>query len=118
MKPLFSNLLSDGGPLFMYPLVILLIICIALLIKAFIKGDPDSSTRKLVGSISLFALVWGFLGHLIGLIGALDAISIASDISNGVLAAGLKIALLSPTFGMVVFLIARAGMIGLQLKKK
>lgn len=118
MKPLFSNLLSDGGPLFMYPLLILLLICVALIIKALVKGDPDDRTRKLVGSISLFALVWGFLGHLIGLIGALDAISIASDVSNGVLAVGLKIGLLSPTFGMVVFLVARAGMIGLQLKKK
>lgn len=118
MKPLFANLLSEGGPTFMYPLLILLIICVALIIKAFVKGDPDSHTRKLVGSISLFALVWGFLGHLIGLIGAMDAISVASDISNGVMAAGLKVALLSPTFGMVVFLIARAGMIGLQLKKK
>jgi hypothetical protein len=118
MKPLFANLLYEGGPIFMYPLLILLIICVALIIKAFVKGDPDDRTRKLVGSISLFALVWGFLGHLIGLIGAMDAISIANDISNGVLAAGLKIGLLSPTFGMVVFLIARAGMIGLQLKKK
>jgi hypothetical protein len=117
MKPLFSNLLSEGGPLFMYLLLILLIACVALVIKAFVKGDPEGKTRKLVGSISLFALVWGFLGHLIGLIGAMDAISTANDISNGVLAAGLKVALLSPTFGMVVFLIARAGMIGLQLKK-
>lgn len=118
MTPLFSNLLSDGGPIFMYPLLILLFICIGLIIKAFIKGDPENETRKLVSSISLFALVWGFLGHLIGLIGALDAISITTDISNGILAAGLKISLLSPTFGMVVFLIARVGIIGLQLKKK
>ena len=30
MKPLFANLLNEGGPLFMYTLLITLIICIGL----------------------------------------------------------------------------------------
>ncbi len=118
IKPLFTNLLYDGGPIFMYPTLVMLIICILLIAKGLIKGDSNSKIQKLLNSISLFALVWGFLGHLIGMIGGMDAISMANDISTGVLATGIKISLLSPSFGMVVFLIARLGIIGLILKKK
>lgn len=118
MNFLIINLLNDGGPIFTYPMVLMLLICIALIIKAFTKGDSDGKTKKLISHISLFALVWGFLGQLIGLIGAFDAIQAAGDIAPSILAAGLKIALLSPTFGMIVFLIGRLGIILLTILKK
>jgi len=118
MKLLFLNLLNDGGPLFTYPTFLMLLISITLFVKALFKGDTEGKTRKLISHISLFALVWGFLGQMIGLIGAFDSIQAAGDISPSVLAAGLKIALLSPVFGMVVFLISRLGIIILTLKQK
>jgi len=118
MKLLFLNLLNDGGPFFTYPTFLMLLICIVLIVIALIKGDAEGKTRKLISHISLFALVWGFLGQMIGLIGAFDTIQAAGDISPSVLAAGLKIALLSPVFGMVTFLIARVGIIILTLAKK
>jgi hypothetical protein len=118
MKLLLVNILSDGGPLFMYTILIALLICVTLIIKALLKGDENEKALKLIKSISLFALVWGFLGMMIGLIGAFDAISITEGISHKILAAGLKIALLSPAFGMLAFLIARLGFIGLILKEK
>lgn len=117
-KPLFTNLLNEGGPLFMYTTLLILIVCIALTIKAFVKGDADGKTRKLIASFGLFTLVWGFLGQIIGLISAFDAIQSIGDISPQMLAGGLKVASLSPAFGMVVFLIARLGIIGLILKEK
>lgn len=118
MRPLIINLLNDGGPSFTYPTLLMLIICIALIIKAFMKGDIEGKTKKLISHISLFALVWGFLGQLIGLIGAFDSIEASGNIAPAVLAAGLKIALLSPTFGMIVFLIGRLGIISLTVLKK
>ena len=60
----FFDRLNEGGAEFTYPLLIMLLICLYLLITAFAKGDPNEKKRKLVGHISLFALVWGFLGHL------------------------------------------------------
>jgi len=110
--------LNEGGPSFTYPLVLMLLTCVGLVVFAFIKGDENDKFQKLVSSISLFALVWGFLGNLIGLISAFDAISHATSISYEVLAAGLKVGLLCPVFGMVVFLIARLGIIALIIKKK
>ncbi len=119
MKFLFANYLSEGGPLFMYTILISLIVCVALIIKVFLKGDSsDRKAQKLISHISLFALVFGFLGFMIGMIGALDAISIAGNIAPDILAAGLKIGMLSPAFGMLTFIITRLGLIGLTLKNK
>ena len=118
MNFLFFNLLNDGGPVFMYPILLMLIACVVLLVKAFLKEDKNQKSILLVKQISLFALVWGFLGQMIGLISAFDSIESFSNICPGVLTGGIKIALLNPVFGMVVFLIARLGLIALTLKKK
>lgn len=114
----FFTRLNEGGPLFMYTTLFILIVIIVLLIRGFLKPTTRDKTITLVSSISLFVLVWGFLGQMLGLIGAFDAIEAAGDISPAVLAGGLKIAILSPLFGMIVFLIARIGIIILNLLKK
>ena len=114
----FIARLNEGGPLFMYTTLLLLIVMVALLIRAFFKPTSRQKTVTVVSSISLFVLVWGFLGQMIGLITAFDAIEAAGDISPAMLAGGLKIAILSPLFGMVAFLIARIGIIILNILKK
>tara|TARA_B100000768_G_C10890879_1_gene213578 strand:- start:32 stop:388 length:357 start_codon:yes stop_codon:yes gene_type:complete len=118
MKLLPVSILSNGGPLFMYTILFALLVCITLIIKALLKSDSNGKTLKLIKSLSLFALVWGFLGMMISLTSAFEAISISNRISYNIVAAGLKIALLSPAFGMLTFLIARLGIIALILKEK
>lgn len=110
--------LNEGGPLFMYTNFIVFLTCIALLIRAFLKGDELNSNQKLLHSLSLFSLVWGFLGFMIGMIGAFDAISASGGVSQPIFASGLKVALLAPTFGAFIFAIVRLGIIGLQFKKR
>ncbi len=102
---------SDGGPFFMYPLLFILILVIILIAKASIQKESKEKTIALLKSISLFALVWGFLGHIIGMIGAFDAIESMDSITTSTMAAGIKISLLVPTFGAIVFLIGRLGVI-------
>lgn len=102
-----THLLSDGGYFFMIPLLLLLFVSLFLIFKG-IKNNTEKNLQ-LLKSISLFALVFGFLGFTIGLISALDAISVATDIAPQVLATGFKIGILPPTFGMLIFLIGRAG---------
>lgn len=118
MNFLIVNLLNDGGPTFTYPTLLMLIICVVLFVMALLKGDEQNKKQKLISHISLFALVWGFLGQFIGLIGAFDAIEAAGDIAPSILAGGLKIALLSPVFGMVAFLIGRLEIVILTAIKK
>jgi hypothetical protein len=122
MKPLivnqFADRLNEGGPLFMYTTLLILIAIIALLVKAFIKSENNDKTISIIKHLSLFVLVWGFLGQMIGLIGAFDAIQIQGNVAPAVLAGGIKVAILSPLFGMVAFLIARLGIIVLTFVKK
>ncbi len=117
-QPLMPNLFNDGGPLFMYVTLLLLLVVIGLFIMNILKKTETSRSISLISSVSLFALVWGFLGQLVGLIGAFDSIESYDNISPAILAGGIKVSILSPAFGMVVFLIARIAIIILQLKKK
>lgn len=58
--------------------------------------------------ISLFislAPMLGFMGTVIGMIGAFDAIEIAGDISPSLVAGGIKVALLTTVFGLIVAII-------------
>ena len=110
------NFIMEGGPLFMVPLLLLLVIITLL----FFKGLKDNSEKnqKLLKEISLFSFVFGVLGFVIGLLGALQDISMASDIAPQVLAGGFKVGLLSPTFGMVIFLIGKLFSIILTWRKQ
>jgi len=47
----------------------------------------------------------GFMGTVIGMIGAFDAIEIAGDISPSLVAGGIKIALITTVFGLIVAII-------------
>jgi biopolymer transport protein ExbB len=58
--------------------------------------------------ISLFiaiAPMLGFMGTVIGMIGAFDAIAAAGDISPTIVADGIKVALLTTVFGLIVAVI-------------
>tara|TARA_R110002049_G_scaffold97734_2_gene238006 strand:+ start:832 stop:1170 length:339 start_codon:yes stop_codon:yes gene_type:complete len=111
------NFILDGGPLFMVPLLILL----AIIVFLFFKGLKDKSEKSitLIKELSLFSFVFGVLGFVLGMTGALkDLVSMEGDIATPVLAGGLMIGLLSPTFGMVIFLFGRLFSTILIWKKK
>ena len=64
--------------------------------------------EKGISWISLFialAPMLGFMGTVIGMIGAFDAIAAAGDISPAVVATGIKVALLTTVFGLIVAVI-------------
>jgi len=64
--------------------------------------------EKNVSWLSLFialAPMLGFMGTVIGMIEAFDKIAVANDISPAVVAGGIKIALLTTVFGLVVAII-------------
>jgi len=58
--------------------------------------------------ISLFialAPMLGFMGTVIGMIGAFDAIEVENNISPAIVAGGIKVALLTTVFGLIVAII-------------
>jgi len=110
--------LNEGGPFFMYPLFFIIILLLILIVKGFLQKGSVDKTISLISSIALFAIVWGFLGQIIGLIGAFDSIEDMGEVSPAVMAGGLKIAFLAPVFGMFAFLVGRLGIIILTWMKK
>ncbi|MFT6064280.1 MAG: biopolymer transport protein ExbB [Paraglaciecola sp.] len=71
-------------------------------------GVQMGQLEKNVSWISLFialAPMLGFMGTVIGMIGAFNDIAVANDISPAVVAGGIKVALLTTVFGLVVAII-------------
>ena len=110
--------LNEGGPLFMYPMAIMFFVILGFLIYAIIKKDNYDKTIEYLKSFGWLTAAWGLLGHSIGLITGFDAVSTAQDISPEILAEGLKIALLTPLAGAMVFIAARISIIILLILRK
>lgn len=64
--------------------------------------------EKNISWLSLFialAPMLGFMGTVIGMIASFDSIAVANDISPAVVAVGIKVALLTTVFGLIVAII-------------
>lgn len=110
---------NDGGPIFTYTIFILLIVILALFVKGLMDKGDNKKMIDLIASFGWFAVAWGFLGRTFGLIKAFDMVGAAGELTPSLLAEGLKMALIDPLFGLIVFLIARAAIIFLiSLQKK
>ncbi|WP_239000393.1 MotA/TolQ/ExbB proton channel family protein [Hyunsoonleella ulvae] len=80
-----------------------------------------SKSKKMTGlasDVSILGLVIGFLGSIIGMIAAFDAVNAVGDISSGTMAAGLKVSFLTTVFGAVTFILPRIGIIILKVLQK
>ena len=117
MSQIFDKL-YDGGPFFMYPMVVVLFIVIALFIYAIIKKDRYDQTIEYLKSLGWLTAAWGLLGHTIGLIMGFDAVEAAQDFAPSIIAGELKVALLTPLLGTIVFIVARLEIIILLILKK
>ena len=117
MKALLEKL-NDGGPIFTYIILVLMLVIIALFVKAILEKDYSRKSRSIVASFGWFALAWGYLGRTFGLIMAFDNIAAAGEITPEATAGGLKMALVGPLCGIIAFLLARMAILVLQLMSK
>jgi biopolymer transport protein ExbB/TolQ len=69
---------------------------------------------KLAVDTSLLGLVIGFFASVIGLITAFDSIEAMGNADPSIFAGGLKVSLLTATFGLFTFIIARIGIVILR----
>lgn len=118
MSVIFQRL-QEGGPYFMYPALLILIVIIILIVKGFLNLEKkESRTISLISSIGLFALIWGIFGQLLGLFQAFDYIQMSGEVPATVLAGGIKVSMISTIFGVIIFLISRLGIISITWLKK
>ena len=97
------ELFQMGGILFMSILTIELGAVIFFAAKGFI--DKDQQTGK-IKSAGLLAAITGILGQLIGLFSAFEAIQQVGSVSPAILAAGLKVSMITTIYGIIIYLIA------------
>lgn len=109
---------NEGGPLFMSLILICLLLSVFLLTKGFINLKKNRTITekmlKLTVDSSLLGLVLGFLGSVIGLITAFDSVEAMGSPDPSIFAGGLKISLLTATFGLFTFVLARVGILILR----
>lgn len=110
--------IQEGGPVFMVPLVLIIIAIIVLFVLGLLGKKNTIHTNQLIGHLSLFGMIWGFLGSTLGLITAFDAIEAVDKVAQPMFAGGLKVALLTTVFGLVAFLIGRLAMVLLTIKSQ
>lgn len=115
---LVMNPFNEGGPFMMSLILICFVLSLIFLIKGFLslKLNPSGSRKMLRLTIdsSLLGLVIGFLGSIIGLIAAFDSIEAMGDADPAIFAGGLKVSLLTATFGLLTFVISRLGILVLR----
>jgi len=103
--------MAEGGMLPMSLILISLFLMIFLIFKSSVKLRSNYISFKkyvsLVNQIALVALVIGLFTQLIGLIQVFDAFESLDNVNPASFASGIKVALLAPLFGWLVFLIGR-----------
>ena len=118
---LFNRFL-EGGALFMSLILICLLLSIYFMVKSFltINTNKETSKRMLkhIGDSGTLGLALGVLGAFIGLITAFDVIEATGGAAPSIIAGGLKVAILSPIFGLFTFSFAKLSIMVLRLIQK
>jgi hypothetical protein len=99
-----------GGPLFMGIVTIfgllMLFHAIKSTIKIVIKKEYSSKGVVYILLFGSMAFIWGVLAQAIGMFEAFAAIQEAGDISPGLIAAGFRISMIAPLYGIFYFIIS------------
>ncbi|WP_369995491.1 MotA/TolQ/ExbB proton channel family protein [Winogradskyella sp.] len=110
----FSDRMSEGGPA-MYIILIAFLLSLFFIVMAFVKRNKNNAlAQKMIGlavESSLIALVIGCLASVMGIIQLFDMVEALGDVSPSLFSGGLKVALLTITFGLFSFVVARTGIL-------
>lgn len=114
----FVDRFHEGGPFFMSLILISFLLSLFFLALGFINLKKNVLKSKkmlsLIVDSSLLGLVLGFLGSVIGLITAFDSVEAMGNPDPAIFAGGLKVSLLTATFGLFTFVISRIGILILR----
>lgn len=111
---------QDGGTIFMYPLSTLLLINVCLIIYQVTRiGQKKSLVPKqieIVKQIGLLAAAFGALCTILGLFEAFGALSRGNQVwPFQVIMGGMKVALITALYGLLIYCISLFAYILLQL---
>lgn len=109
--------LQEGG-MGMYFILFTFLLSLFFIVMAFVKQKKNpKASHKMIGlatESSLVALVIGCLSSVIGIITLFDMLEAIGDARPDLVAAGIKVALLTITFGLFSFVVARIGILAFK----
>jgi flagellar motor component MotA len=118
---LFDRFL-EGGALFMSLILFCLLMSIFFTVKSILKIKTDKEvSKKILKHISdsgTLGLALGVMGAFLGLISAFDILEASGAADPAIIAGGLKVALLSPLFGVFTFLVSKLAILILRIIQK
>ena len=116
------NRFMEGGALFMSLVLVCLLISIYFLVKSLLNIKTNIKiSKKMLKHISdsgTLGLALGVTGAFIGLITAFDVLEATGEANPSVIAGGLKVALLSPLFGLFTFSVSKTAILILRIIQK
>lgn len=107
-----------GGPLFMSLITLAFLGAVVSAIRGGIAlsgKTPALHYINYVKHFGLLALVLGVLGQLIGLYSAFSAIEQAGDVSQALLAGGLKVSAITTLWGLICYALSLIMALGLTV---
>ena len=111
---LFIRLLKEGGT-GMYFILIAFLLSLIFIVIAFVKRNKDQDVSKkmisLANESSIIALVLGCLFSMLGIIYLFDMVEALGDVAPYIYSAGLKVSMLTITFGLFSISVARIGIL-------
>jgi hypothetical protein len=110
---------TEGGMVFMAPLSLLFLIIISLTMYSFVsllnKKIVQIRMVELVRQLGMFSLAFGILGSVVALFFAFRSLSELKEVLPAfVIYGGLKVALITAIYGMIIFLFALLGSMSLK----
>ena len=118
---LFDRFL-EGGALFMSLILICLLMSIFFTVKSILKIKTDKEvSKKILKHISdsgALGLALGVMGAFLGLISAFDVLEASGAAEPAIIAGGVKVALLSPLFGLLTFSVSKLAILILRIIQK
>tara|TARA_B110001454_G_scaffold143924_1_gene133632 strand:+ start:8 stop:421 length:414 start_codon:yes stop_codon:yes gene_type:complete len=116
------NRFMEGGALFMSLILICLLISIYFIVKSIlnIKTNIEISKKMLkhISDSGTLGLALGVMGAFLGLITAFDVLEATGAAEPSIVAGGLKVALLSPLFGLFTFSVSKLAILILRIIQK
>ena len=118
----FFDRFLEGGALFMSLILICLLISIFFTVKSILKIRTDKeASKKILKHISdsgTLGLALGVMRAFIGLVSAFDVLEATGAAEPSIIAGGLKVALLSPLFGLFTFSVSKLAILILRIIQK
>lgn len=102
------KLFSQGGPVLMGILTLILLSLITISALAIMKKGDEKELNKsmqMLKSLGTLGLVVGVLGQLVGLYNAFAVMETTEGISPRILAGGLKVSLITTLYGLLIYLV-------------